>query len=447
MKIQIKIKTKTPIWTGNIDSKSELIQSTSIIGSLRWWTEAILRGMGKFACDPTGDERCSKEELQYCPACLIFGATGVRRLFRLEISGGTKVFDDGAINIKPTGRNRGWYLGSGLTEEIPEITKIPEITLYIVPLDRDFDDNILLMPLTIAANWGGIGARTQHGYGVVELGSKSGIKLDGFKNALNRILDSNRLNKLEIRERKEKNTFLSNIKEIFFAKVQFNVQSDNWWKEVDGIKQALNPKDRKGNIDREVQQKNNKVLEAWHNSGSVPVSPAIKNWLRYREGRQLWNTGENWLFGTKERVCGICFNEVKRDEKNQSKYWCSNCKLSLKAEKTVEKVASKINISSAYRINENLWEFRIWGWIPEKENPNGFDRNNFLNGLKEALNGKEPSNDTGSTKIPWTNLLGSQTNNHKLKVWREFKSSRDTVKPEEENIESYLQSLLEIEEG
>ncbi len=45
----MKLKIKTPIYTGGIDSKSELLRSTGIMGSLRWWTEAILRGMCKFA--------------------------------------------------------------------------------------------------------------------------------------------------------------------------------------------------------------------------------------------------------------------------------------------------------------------------------------------------------------------------------------------------------------
>ena len=167
MRKPIQLKIRTPLWTGDIDSKSYLLQSSGIIGSLRWWTEVILRGMGKFACDPVGDDRCPKERRAdskkinlYCLACLIFGATGTRRLFRLELNGGRKVFDGGSLNIRPDGRNRGWYLGSGL---------VGDIELNIVPLNSDFNKSLILLPLTIAAKWGGIGAKTQHGYGVVEL--------------------------------------------------------------------------------------------------------------------------------------------------------------------------------------------------------------------------------------------------------------------------------------
>ena len=393
----MKIKIKTPIWTGDIDLKSDLLHSTGIIGSLRWWTEAILRGMGKFACDPAGDER-GPDEMQYCPACLIFGATGIRRLFRLEISGGEKIFDGGAINIKPQKRNRGWYLGSGLKGEID---------LNITPLDRDFDENLVLVPLAIAAMWGGIGAKTQHGYGVVELEDKVGLRFEDFQKALDKILKSERLQKLNIKERNDTNDALPNIKEMFFAKVQFEVQNNDWWKEVDGIKSVSN----------------DQRLEKWIETGSVPISPAIKNWLRF--GKQIKTKNCNLLqvspFSevSNSTISNWLFGESKDDKKS----------------------ASKINVSCAYRINNTTWEFRIWGWIPERENPEGFNRNNFLDKLKQALNRN------GTINIPWTILFGNNTNNHRLKVWREFNSPRDTVKTNESDINKYLQSLLEDKGG
>ncbi len=166
----------------------------------------------------------------------------------------------------------------------------------------------------------------------------------------------------------------------------------------------------------------------WVSSGSVPIAPAIKNWLRFgkkittKEGKKIQVSPfsevfnkrvSNWLFGNSE-------------ENN--------------------KTASKINISCAYPVNDNLWEFRIWGWIPKDGIPQGFDRGGFLNSLKQTLRG-------GSVKIPWNELLGNQTKNHKLKVWREFDSprdtvkpnARDTIKPNESNIDDYIQSLLNTE--
>ncbi|WP_331708175.1 RAMP superfamily CRISPR-associated protein [Thermotoga caldifontis] len=51
------MRAKTPVWAGNSDSKSDTVQATGIMRSLRWWTEALLRGMSDFAYDPIGKTR------------------------------------------------------------------------------------------------------------------------------------------------------------------------------------------------------------------------------------------------------------------------------------------------------------------------------------------------------------------------------------------------------
>ena len=379
----VRMRTLTPIWTGDIDQKSEHIQTLGIMGSLRWWTEAILRGIGKYACDPTDDEiKCPKEDKnnkKYCYACLIFGSTGIRRTFRLNTNGGESIFSEGLLNIKPSERRRGWYLGSGV---------VGEINLEITPLDKDFDESLILLPLIIASKWGGIGAKTQHGYGVVKIGNYSVVDFNRFVRAVEKIANQGRLSRLGIELRNESNDGLPNIKDMFFAKIRFSSAKEDWWKMVDGIS-------------------TNDKIDSWVKSGSVPVAPAIKNWLRYnRGGVILWSanrnaTIENWLFGTPRAN------------------------------------ASKINISCAYLVDSNSWELRIWGWIPNSNLPTGFNRDLFLEKLKGALEGIR-------FPIPWNRLLGSQTRDHKLEVWREFNSQRDTVK-QEKDISSYLQSLLKGE--
>lgn len=436
------LKIKTPIWTGDIDSKSDSLQSTGIMGSLRWWTEAILRGMGKFTCDPVDDnsrsstKRCpipkeNKQDIaQYCPACLIFGATGMRRIFRLHMNGGEKIFSGGSINITPTGRNRGWYLGSGL---------VGNINLDVISLDKNFEENLILVPLAIAAKWGGLGAKTQHGYGVVELENYPEIKFDSFKETLKAVLKKERIEKLKIEGRSGDYNLLPNIKEMFFAKVQFEAQNDNYWKEVDGIKE----RGRKGDRNYYDGYINDSRMVNWVNAGSIPIAPAIKNWLRFGGGKSLWKTEdynkdrriENWLFGS-----------IRND-----------------------KSASKINISSAYRINNSLWEFRVWGWIPENNLPNGFDRDDFLNMLNESLGRKSSLEADSAAKIVcrtcftevnidkknrnnyWCpnckqSLKSEKTLEWQLKAWREYNSARDTVKQNEINIETHLQSLINGEE-
>jgi len=402
---KMNLKIKTPIWTGDIDSKSDLLQSTGIMGSLRWWTEAILRGIAKFACDPV-DDRCptkvkknNKEIDQYCSACLIFGATGMRRTFKLHLEGGERIFSGGSITITPYGRNRGWFLGSGLKGKM---------NLDVISLDKDFNGNLILVTLTIISKWGAIGAKTQLGYGVVEFEDYPKFDLSQLKDSLDRITNENRLSQLKIEERNESNGNLPDLKGMFFAKVQFEA-GNGWWKEVDGI--------RERGRDRNYYEGyvNDPRMISWVNAGSAPITPAIKNWLRFGGGKNLWETGnsnkdrriENWLFGT-----------IRNG-----------------------KSASKISISCAYPIANNLWEFRVWGWIPEDNLPNGFNRDDFLNKLKASL-----VDGNGSVKIPWDDLLGDQTQKHQLRVWREFNSSRDTVKPNESIIDNYLQSLINVEE-
>lgn len=98
-----KIKIKTPFWTGNVAGKSDTLIETGLLGSIRWWTESVLRGMGYFVCDPVDDSNDSKikkcplnskegDNESYCISCLIFGATGLKRSFKFVAAGGGNVF-------------------------------------------------------------------------------------------------------------------------------------------------------------------------------------------------------------------------------------------------------------------------------------------------------------------------------------------------------------------
>ncbi|HED03264.1 MAG TPA: type III-B CRISPR module RAMP protein Cmr1 [Candidatus Fraserbacteria bacterium] len=80
--MEIKLKTLTPLWTGGADQTCDRVHETGIIGSLRWWYEALVRGLGGSACDPT-DSKCQDRE--HCVACELFGCTGSKRKFRLEV--------------------------------------------------------------------------------------------------------------------------------------------------------------------------------------------------------------------------------------------------------------------------------------------------------------------------------------------------------------------------
>jgi CRISPR-associated protein Cmr1 len=90
-------KALTGIWTGNAEGKNERLITTGLLGSIRWWYEVLVRGLGGYACDPTSDagNRCpgkdkGKTKKYYekgvrCAVCELFGCTGWSRKFRFEV--------------------------------------------------------------------------------------------------------------------------------------------------------------------------------------------------------------------------------------------------------------------------------------------------------------------------------------------------------------------------
>jgi len=81
-KYTVRIKALSTIWTGDAERKNNEFRETGVIGSLRWWYEALIRGLGGRACDPTSSKCDGKN---HCDACELFGCTGWSRKFRLEV--------------------------------------------------------------------------------------------------------------------------------------------------------------------------------------------------------------------------------------------------------------------------------------------------------------------------------------------------------------------------
>ena len=178
--MSIEIKTLTPIWTGGVNGDCDILHETGIIGSMRWWYEAIVRGLGGYACDPASDG-CEFNTKGYedarnngksiedaltiglrkvCPACQLFGCTGWKRKFRLEIENVDGKFSEGI-----SGGFRGNF-----TIKIHEIRPISNNEKWL------FYKN-----LKIIADFGAIGGRTtrkpQKGpigqsYGLIDIDNK-----------------------------------------------------------------------------------------------------------------------------------------------------------------------------------------------------------------------------------------------------------------------------------
>ena len=169
--LSLKIKTLTPLWTGGVDTTMDRIHETGIIGSLRWWYEAIVRGLGGSACDPTSDgkdgipKRCPDDAGKYCDVCRVFGATGLQRSFKLVASEWWNLHRESRLTVK-VNKNRGWYLGRGIFEPLC-------LSFYLLRTPPEISRNEMLqglfLTLKLIEKWGSLGARTQQGYGVIKI--------------------------------------------------------------------------------------------------------------------------------------------------------------------------------------------------------------------------------------------------------------------------------------
>jgi len=90
--MKVEVKALTDIWTGDAKRQGDRLIGTGLLGSIRWWFEVLVRGLGGKACDPTVKEvRCPAankaphEPGHHCVVCELFGCTGWARKFRFEV--------------------------------------------------------------------------------------------------------------------------------------------------------------------------------------------------------------------------------------------------------------------------------------------------------------------------------------------------------------------------
>ena len=160
----VKIKPLTPIWTGNENMECKTLRETGILGSLRWWYEALIRGLGGSACDPTSDNRCPDKDGNHCDACELFGCTGWARKFRLVVEFNTTVPEVWVGTRKKKGNKY-------LKRNVAGLMADGAIILKFIPL-REISPNewaLLNKTLDIIAKYGALGARTSQGNGVIEI--------------------------------------------------------------------------------------------------------------------------------------------------------------------------------------------------------------------------------------------------------------------------------------
>ncbi len=445
--LKVKIETLTPLWTGGLDGTMDRIHETGILGSLRWWYEAIVRGLGGSACDPTQHEheltgerlhryeRARREgkgwwealdEAGICDVCKVFGTTGWRRRFKLEVRPIEGEFDitEGMFpsgRIHPDKRNShrtgGWLLRGGYHGELELKFIGDEKVLWCE----------ILPVLLFIEKWGSLGAKTSLGYDVFEILSINGGQKEpgqGWRELLQSENENNdpfgvqKCSSLVSRwwwDAQAPNSIYQGIlpalTNMFFAKVRFSPKDSKWWKqfrEIQWLNQGAIPEEKIIWTGHSQQRPSGPYeisnplpvsrLQHWvecHNM--FPIAPILRTRLRYSSHSVCNGSGENdwckFMFGTvqgKSPVCGYCGTPVRLDKKDQNRWWCNTGKVSLDKSMVIhdaKRIQSKFRFSWAHQTSDGSWEIRIWGWLPENhyQDQHNKHRQNILQNLQKVL--------------------------------------------------------------
>ncbi|MCW6034755.1 type III-B CRISPR module RAMP protein Cmr1 [Spirulina subsalsa FACHB-351] len=337
--MEIRIQTLTPLWTGGVDvGKCDRLHETGILGSLRWWMEALVRGVGGEVCDPTAEgDRNGLDPKKYrdsqatnqreklrdggltCDVSQIFGATGWKRQFRLSITDIQETLKwDKPLQITPQDRTRGWFLNPGW---------LGEFTLNFHGDSKTLAKLYTLLKVLEA--YGSLGAKPQLGYGAFRI-----VNIDNAPTLESFCFNYPSGDQTKITEFPDLRTFT-------FFKLRFTPKNINWWHTVPGIKEL-----RKNRQSWEELQKLAK-------NGMIPTSPALKNHLRY---------GCNW---SKPALLHWLFGTIRGDGS----------------------VRGKVAFSWAYHLkNTDEWEIRGWMYLPQDKEGKVFRRDiveTFQNNLSQ----------------------------------------------------------------
>uniref|UniRef100_A0A7C3UQZ9 Type III-B CRISPR module RAMP protein Cmr1 n=1 Tax=candidate division WOR-3 bacterium TaxID=2052148 RepID=A0A7C3UQZ9_UNCW3 len=86
------------VWTGDANRKCPYLRETGILGSIRWWFEAVVRGYGGYACDPRSKDACNDAK-DHCAVCELFGCTNWSAKFRFSVEKNKKNNKDITITM------------------------------------------------------------------------------------------------------------------------------------------------------------------------------------------------------------------------------------------------------------------------------------------------------------------------------------------------------------
>lgn len=178
--MDIVIQALTPIWTGGVGGKADRLHESGIIGSLRWWYEAVVRGVGGYACANSCElhtHQKAEHQANLCPVCYLFGCGGWKRRFRLVVSAEENVpFQLATLNTKDQGKNdekgNRWWLNKIFSESAGENLPLGKVRLSFTHIRDDNVRGQIEALISVIAHIGAIGAKTQYGFGQFDFEDK-----------------------------------------------------------------------------------------------------------------------------------------------------------------------------------------------------------------------------------------------------------------------------------
>jgi CRISPR-associated protein Cmr1 len=196
---QIRVNTLTPLWTGDINGECSRIKETSLIGSLRWWYETLVRSLDGSACDPTSESRCPSQEdgsKNRCDVCEFFGCTGWGRRFGIRVVKSPEVvkmkflsrIEHESFYYYMGGRRNPTYMDKWYELIYKEANpraffgRIRLAALSHSLISKEHISDIVAFLLKLISVSGGMGAKSQIGFGLINLENEKEFDIrEGFR--------------------------------------------------------------------------------------------------------------------------------------------------------------------------------------------------------------------------------------------------------------------------
>ena len=279
-KFGVTFKTLTPLWTGDAERKNTKLRETGIIGSLRWWYEALVRGMGYKACDST-DDKCQVEiknpddvsniHEKICPVCYLFGTTGWKGRFAVEVEN-NELESINKFEIRTrTSRNGRRYLSRYCDGLFGSFTLIFSFSSN-VPYEYIC---LFVKLLKLLSDYGMIGAKISQGNGVCDIKFQNDTEYFNVNECLDKKFIDIKLEESENQKNCESCPKLSDFK-FLKVDIQMNngVNFNHIWRKNNDDSKSLNHFE--GNIN-----------ESW-DKGILPISFHVRDLIR-----SLWRADRN----------------------------------------------------------------------------------------------------------------------------------------------------------